>query len=267
MPRYALLDGDLIAYRAAAASQRDLDWDDGDGATTTVSPDAAGETAVSIVHAWTALANCREPIVCLSSPVNFRRTVWPSYKGNRAKVARPIALPHVQSYLRERFQTFTLHGLEADDVMGILATSDRYADSVIVSLDKDMLTIPATVFSPTKDMRPQRIRPLAADLWWMTQTLMGDSTDGYPGCPKIGPKKAEAILAEAGPTLPAMWAAVVAAYEAKDQTEDDALTMARLARILRRTDYNRKTEEIFLWHPTTPVSLSLRSCGTGLSPA
>jgi hypothetical protein len=33
-----------------------------------------------------------------------------------------------------------------------------------------------------------------ADRFHMIQTLTGDVTDGYPGCPGIGPVKAEQIL-------------------------------------------------------------------------
>jgi DNA polymerase-1 len=62
----------------------------------------------------------------------------------------------------------------------------------------------------------------------MYQTLVGDTSDGYPGCPGIGPVKAEKVLG-----MPPNWQDVVGAYRAAKLTEADALVQARVARILR----------------------------------
>jgi hypothetical protein len=69
----------------------------------------------------------------------------------------------------------------------------------------------------------------------MYQTLVGDTADGYRGCPKVGPVKAEKILdttvwsdgGKCADVYP-MWPRVVAAYEKASLTEDDALVQARL---------------------------------------
>src|SRR3546814_13603695 len=56
----------------------------------------------------------------------------------------------------------------------------------------------------------------SAENFWLYQTLMGDSTDGYKGCPGCGPKSAEAILQKAGDP----WENVLPAYRsafAKDK--------------------------------------------------
>jgi DNA polymerase-1 len=85
---------------------------------------------------------------------------------------------------------------------------------------------------------------------------MGDTTDGYPGCQGIGPKKAEAILREAlDPKIITphdqrlMWEAVVAAFKKAELTEDFALQMARVARILRVEDYDFQNKCPILWTP------------------
>ena len=78
-----------------------------------------------------------------------------------------------------------------------------------------------------------------------TQTLTGDVTDGYAGCPKIGPKTAEKILGS-HPT----WNAVVQAYQKENLTADYALTQARLARILRASDWDEEKQQVKLWEPT-----------------
>jgi 5'-3' exonuclease len=258
----ALLDGDIIAYQAASVAHKEIDWGDGDGPVPASDLPGALETAFKLVEDWTRLAGCKQTLVCFSSRVgaNFRKVLDPSYKAGRGD--KPPLYWEVVDAIEKRFDFQRIEGIEADDVMGILGTSNRLSDTVVVSLDKDMATIPARVFNPAKDRRPRQIQTAAADYTWMTQTLTGDPSDGYKGCPKVGPVGAAKILAESGPQLGAMWSAVVAAFAAKDLTEDDALLQARLARILRRADYDREKGTIALWHLTTPEPLSLSMIGS-----
>ena len=58
-----------------------------------------------------------------------------------------------------------------------------------------------------------------------------------------------AAILEPHTSLRDMWSAVVSTFEAKGLTHADALLQARLARILRREDYDRETGEITLWTP------------------
>jgi 5'-3' exonuclease len=258
----ALLDGDIIAYQAASVGTKEIDWGDGDGAVPTSDLPGALETAFKLVEDWTRLAGCKQPLVCFSSRVgaNFRKMLDPTYKAGRGD--KPVLYWDVVDAIEKRFDCQRIEGIEADDVMGILGTSNRLGDTVIVSLDKDLATIPARVFNPAKDRRPRPIATAAADYTWMTQTLTGDPSDGYKGCPKVGPINAAKILAESGVQLGAMWSAVVAAFAAKDLTEDDALLQARLARILRRADYDRAKGTIALWHLTTPEAFPLNRSWT-----
>src|SRR5262249_32308655 len=143
---------------------------------------------------------------------------------------------------------------EADDVMGILATRPGNEDCVIVARDKDMKTLPAKVWDGSSF---KVYLPEMADYWHMYQTLTGDTADGYKGCPGIGPKKAEAILNactvwhEGGKSCDVfpMWPAVLAAFANAGLTEADALLQARLARILRWSDWCSKTKTPRLWSP------------------
>jgi len=81
-------------------------------------------------------------------------------------------------------------------VMGILATKpgnrEKYPSLIVISQDKDMKTLPATVWNG-KDL--VTYTEAEADYWHMYQTLVGDAADGYKGCPKVGPVKAEKLLA------------------------------------------------------------------------
>ena len=95
--------------------------------------------------------------------------------------------------------------------------------------------------------------------WHMMQTLTGDSTDGYSGCPGCGPKTAEKILA---PLVPDdYWKAVVKAYSAAGLSEDEALVQARVARICWASDYDFKKKKVKLWNP--PATSKLLATITG----
>ena len=91
--------------------------------------------------------------------------------------------------------------------------------------------------------RTQTITKAEADFFHKIQTLTGDATDGYNGLPGFGPKTAQKLLHKEG----CSWETVVKAYEKKGFTEEDALTTARLAYILREENYNNG--EIKLWEP------------------
>lgn len=150
-----------------------------------------------------------------------------------------------------------MDGLEADDLMGILATTEGYEDSIVVTLDKDLKTIPGRHYNPVKDDKPRTVTQAEADRYWLYQTLIGDSTDGYKGCPLIGPVKAEKILGTET-SLGALWGRVEATYKAAGVGVAGCLQQARVARILRRSDYCKDTKTIRLWHPSgTPDLLTL----------
>ena len=146
-------------------------------------------------------------------------------------------------YLKETYTTFTLHECEADDALGILATDGSYSRNVIVSIDKDMLTIPCEYFNMDTEVTETVVESVA-DYMHLYQTLVGDPTDNYKGCPGVGPKKAAEILKK--PT----WDSVLSAFHKVGLTEEDALVQARVAKILRADDYDFKREEVRLWEPS-----------------
>jgi len=258
----ALLDGDIIAYRAACGMQTVYDFGD-TGKVVEVNVEAAAEEAVKLAQEWADAVDAKEVVVGFTSSDKFRTRLLPSYKANRPGAKPPAHAAAVQA-IKDKFPFHLIRGLEADDILGILMTTPKYADrAVIVSIDKDFNTIPGRLFNPTKGVGPIRIPPPMADYNWMYQTLIGDSTDNYKGCPGIGPKKAVDILGVVKgvrwPTLEELWPRVVAAFKAKKLTEDDALVQARVARILRREDYDKTTKEIILWHPTTPIRIPVEA--------
>lgn len=184
----------------------------------------------------------------------YRREIFPEYKLNRAERPELPLIPILKEYATSVYGTTEEKGLEADDVLSIWATSKEAFGGrrkVLVSIDKDMLTIPgANIYNPDHPDRgivtPTREE---ADRFHLHQTLTGDSVDNYKGCPLIGEVKAARILDQ-----DCSWGAVVAAYEKKGLTEEDALVQARLARLLRSGEYSRKHGP-HLWRPTKKYTI------------
>ena len=238
----ALIDGDIIAYKAAFIST-DI-FDDGE---ELFDPTVVNTNVRQMIDDWRRKAKAGGELICLSDDDHryFRHTVYPEYKGNRSERTRPKALDCAYQFLKDFFKTVQYDGLEADDVMGILAGSPDLSDPIIVSIDKDMMTVPCKLLNPNKMSRPIKISKASADRQMLMQALMGDRTDNYPGVDGIGPVKAERIISEHS-DIRAAWQAVVETFG----NEEDALTMTRLARILRYDDFNQEKGEVRLWHPT-----------------
>jgi len=255
--RILLIDADVLAYSCASAAEVATDW--GDGYWTWSCDEFAVRDAIDTEIAYLKdKLSATDVKLCLTdSDTNFRKAVLPTYKGNRAKVKKPLVLKAIREWLISERQAYLRPNLEGDDVMGILATWPKLkGEKIIVSIDKDMKTIPG-LYCRDLETGIVNVTEDEADYWHLYQTLIGDQTDGYKGCPGVGPKAAEKILAAMpdGPVDPEMtrvewlWTQVVAAYEKAGLGEEEALTQARVARILRASDYDFQKKEPILWTP------------------
>lgn len=252
MKTVLLFDGDVLAYKHAAAAEIALETEPGYWSWW-VNVDEAKASLNAEIETYLDELGADSYVVALTdSEGNFRKKVLPTYKSNRAGVKKPIALLHLREWMMETHETFLRPGLEGDDVMGILATWPKFIKErgkpIIVSIDKDMKTIPGT-YVRDLDYGPMEITEEEADYWHMYQTLTGDVTDGYGGCPGIGPKRAEAALTAAEESGKPLWDCVVGLYRKAKLSEEEALTQARVARILRASDYDFKKREPILWTP------------------
>lgn len=250
-----ILDGDINVYAAASAVEKAACIDPGLGLWTwhVSMPDA-------IKHLNKQITDLKERyktdkvIAALSDPGNnWRKDVLPDYKSNRQKIKKPIAVRELRKYLKDNYEVMQRPNLEGDDVMGILATSDTLIDGdrIIVSIDKDMRTIPCTVASHKRVgkktvINVDTISEDEANYNHMFQTLKGDVVDGYTGCPGIGKVGAEKVLKGKEGTV---WERVVNAFLSAGETEEYALAQARVARICRASDYDFAKGEVILWNP------------------
>jgi len=138
--------------------------------------------------------------------------------------------------------------LEADDQLGIFGTFSRKAEYVMCTIDKDLKQVPGAHFNWDKDAEVRYVDELEANLWFYQQVIQGDSTDGFSGCPGAGPKAAQKAL-DGLTTEVDMWEACMELYQKKGLDEAFAITMARMARILRCHEYNPNGGGVKLWTP------------------
>lgn len=255
-----LVDGDALAYRVAAATERETEWAPGE-ITLSTSLGAAKEGIELHLNAWKNRFDAAAVKIALSdTPWTFRMDVYKPYKAHRKEVRKPLGLRQLRDYLIEEHFAVILPGLEADDLMGLWMTDPRKhkEDGIIVSWDKDMRAVPGRFWVPgTEDVEVRD--EVQADLMWMAQALSGDAADGYPGCKNIGVVRAKRIVETALVSAPSdelmtMWNAVKAEYVKKGQSVDDAIVSARLARILRHGDYDLKEQKVRLWTPPDHTS-------------
>src|ERR1044072_2314039 len=191
-----LLDADILAYRACLAHQSLSEPKPGCFRLY-----SNGNKACKDVDEQVEALVCRlkadKVIMALSDSKNFRKKVLPSYKSNRMKTQRPLALKFVMQYIKDNYEHLQIPELEGDDVLGILSTSDIIpGKKIIVSIDKDFHTIPGLFYNQDKD-ELKEITEDEADYYHMYQTLIGDTCDGYSGLPGAGPVAAKRVLSGA----------------------------------------------------------------------
>lgn len=269
----ALLDGDTFIFSSASKVERVVQWNHWLHTLHADLDEGIAELDGKIKGVQDALEVDRI-IVALSDEERFRPEVMPTYKHNRSGSRKPIIYSRLRDYVHEVYETFQRPKLEGDDVLGILATHPHLVpgDKVVVAIDKDLRTIPCTLYNYDHETL-EVISEEEADRFFYTQCLTGDVTDGYPGCPGMGPVSAGKILDEGRVLEPreheftrgarkgeteirwepgepgTVWEVIVSAYRAQGLSEEVALQNARVARILRASDYDFQNKRVKLWTP------------------
>jgi DNA polymerase-1 len=242
--RQLLIDGDILIYKVATKFEEETNW--GDGLWTLHSDERKCKAGIrKELTNLMLLLEAQDYVIALTDKDNFRKTVMPSYKSNRRDKRKPMLFNLLKEYVIEEHYGVAFENLEADDVLGILATDTTSVEveRVIVSIDKDLKQIPGLIYDGKEVLE---ITPAQGDYWFLIQTLAGDSVDGYSGCPGIGIKTAQKLL---DPKVPFIdnWNKVVEAYVKNGYMEPEVLQQARVARILRHGEYDMVTGEPKLW--------------------
>ena len=105
-----LIDADFFFYRAAQASEMEQEY----------SPD------LTVI-----VGDFRR------GKKTFRKGVDENYKGNRTK-RKPCGYLKLKNWGLDKYPSLIMPNLEADDALGIAATSGKYKNFVLISPDKDM---------------------------------------------------------------------------------------------------------------------------------
>lgn len=143
-------------------------------------------------------------VVFDAARANFRNTIYPAYKANRAETP-PELIPQF-SLIRDACKAFNVpfiekEGYEADDLIATYA-QQAPGDVTIVSSDKDLMQLvggAVRMLDPLKNrlIGVEEVKekfgvppPQVADV----QALAGDSSDNVPGVPGIGIKTAAELI-------------------------------------------------------------------------
>lgn len=225
--RRLLVDADEFIYKACIANEREINVGDHHVLHTDFA--AVRYTLDLLLHDLVEASGATEITLAISDTVNYRKELTDTYKANRAHVRKPMCFKRATIYLKQHYESITLPGVEADDVLGVYSPDF----DAIVSSDKDLKTIPGRLYNPGKNVW-DTITPEEADWHLAYQAMVGDTADNFKGCPGIGPKRAEKILAGEGHPFDL----ARAAFEKAGCDEDYTLLQFRLARILRPGEYD-----------------------------
>lgn len=167
----ALIDGDIVAFSCAAFNEQ-WGWE------------ACVNDMDSMLERIMTTTNSDTYTMFLSGSHNFRYDINPNYKANRKDKVDPKYRQDAKAYLIEVYGAVLCDGIEADDGMGIAAGPD----TVICSIDKDLLQIPGNHYNWRKDIFTT-VSELDGLRSFYRQLLMGDRTDNIFGIKGIGEVK------------------------------------------------------------------------------
>ena len=243
-----LIDADYLIYNSCCACEQDTRWNEWEHTLHTDERDIMNLIENRLAFYQSVAGNKHDVVMCFSSYPTFRHEIFPEYKINRIGKRKPLALKDVIEKVKCEYTSEYLDNLEGDDVLGLLATSNKYKDPIIVSVDKDMRTIPCKLIAEDE---VEHITQRKADRHWFEMALAGDAGDGILGIKGMGMVTASKLLADVPDTEEALWHKVLQTYEKKGYTIADAILNARLTRILREGDYDIFTGQVKLWNPKT----------------
>lgn len=249
---WLLVDADMLLFKAVSACEVEVEWME-DVITTHCPVREVMLLFDDLLNIKKSQTKAKWTTLCWSSPENFRKKIDPSYKGNRRATRhrlKPVGYKECRRRLEKDYLSECWWRLEADDVLGVLSTRNAGQTPIIWSGDKDLKQIPGFHLNEEGDI--DLITEKQADAFFYRQVLTGDTVDNYPGCPGCGPKTAEKLIPMEDFSSATAWRTIVETYEKKGLSENYAITQARLARILRDTDYH--FDEPQLWTPLTRIT-------------
>jgi len=126
---------------------------------------------------------------------NFRFDTYPAYKGGRK--ARPELYSQIRDYLIHQWDAEVVHGMEADDRLGINQTRSP-EEYCIATIDKDLDTIIGWHYDFVKKEK-YFVTPDQAEYCLYSQMCTGDSSDNVCGIRGVGPAAVKKMFKDKDP--------------------------------------------------------------------
>lgn len=250
----ALIDADSLLYKVGFAIEEKVIWNEPEYEAGLEEPEIdyftdlnqCSKTLDQLIDNILFATDCDSALLVFTGADNFRYDNPLGYKEHRTGARKPTGYEEILAYAKTYYTTETVEGMEADDFVVWLKTEEP-EDWILCAIDKDVLyQTEGTHYNYNRD-EEVTVTAEEAVRYAYYQTLVGDTSDGYKGCPGIGPKKADKILDECE-TEQEMWDAVVEAFDKKKLCIDHATNMMRLANMHQ---YNGN--EVILWTPESLV--------------
>lgn len=187
MTKLLLIDGDMIAHRAAASCE-----------PTKAKPERESlEEAIfranDLLYRIINTCSSNEFRIFISGDRNFRKSLDPQYKANRDGKPRPPYLDPIRELLVREWNAEICDGYEADDGIGM--AHEKCPESIIVSNDKDFRQLAGEIFNPIKNGGEfEIVDSVEAARAFYSQLLEGDSSDNVRGVDGIGKVRAGRLL-------------------------------------------------------------------------
>jgi DNA polymerase-1 len=180
----SLIDGDLVLYRCACSAEEE-------------SFEIAAHRANELLDLLIEKTQADSYRFFISGKGNFRKQIYPEYKANRTQ-PKPKHLQDLREWAcHEVNAEVTENELETDDYLGIFQNED----SIICSLDKDLLQIPGRHYrwaigtaKWSKDEEFIEQTELEGLRLFYEQCLKGDASDNVKGISGLGDKTAKKLL-------------------------------------------------------------------------
>lgn len=212
--KLALIDGDVLAYGAFVPrwqgpnDNKEMVIHLNSDGKRVVEELSAEEAADYIQDSWVKFQKDLEILVdavyaddflmAVKGDDNYRYLIYPSYKmaGKRSAGSVGQFVPTIRRMAVMEGLAIQADGREADDLLSIWAHQCRKSEVeyTVCTIDKDLRCIPGTYYN-MKKKTSEEISEIEALRFHYAQILSGDPTDSIPGIPRVGPVKANKMLA------------------------------------------------------------------------